>query len=398
MTTQSVLKQNNAIAATIMYYLSFVMLGLSLGVEGPSLPVLARHTASSLDRISLMFVFGSLGYLLGSFFGGLAYDRLPGHRFMAVTLAAMAAGITAVPLASALWTLLLVVFLLGMAKGALEVGCNTLLQWTHGNRVGPYMNGLHFCFGVGSFVAPLIIARILSATGDILWAFWSIALVCLPLAVWVWTSPDQPAHARSAKATGPSTPLLPAVLIALSFFLYVGAEVGFGSWIYTYAVTLELGTTVTAAYLTSAFWGLFTVGRLLGVWISTRVRAQTILLVDIAGCLSCLALIMLGSASSNVLWAGSVGLGLFMASIFPTLLMLAAERMRITGALTGWFMVGSGAGGMLLPWLIGQAFVSIGPRSMPVFIFVDVVANLSVLLWFLTNRANHPAVQAIQVD
>jgi fucose permease len=89
-----------------------------------------------------------------------------------------------------------------------------------------------------------------------------------------------------------------------------------------------------------------------------------------------------------------------MASIFPTILMLAGERMRISGAITGWFLVGSGAGSMLLPWLIGQAFVLTGPQAMPSIITVDIVAFLLVLIYFvlqpLAAKKENPAV--LQTD
>ena len=63
-----------------------------------------------------------------------------------------------------------------------------------------------------------------------------------------------------------------------------GAEIGFGNWVYTYALKLGLGTTITSAYITSAFWGTLTLGRLLGVWVSTRAWASTILFIDLFGC------------------------------------------------------------------------------------------------------------------
>src|SRR5688500_12271000 len=145
--------------ATIVYYLSFILLGASTAASGPSLPKLAEHTSSGLDRISLIFVFGSLGYLIGSYFGGRAYDRVPGHKLMAIAVLGLALVTALIPVAPALWLLLLAMFLSGLAAGILDVGCNTLLLWTHGKNAGPFMNGLHFFFGVGSFIAPLILAR-----------------------------------------------------------------------------------------------------------------------------------------------------------------------------------------------------------------------------------------------
>jgi FHS family Na+ dependent glucose MFS transporter 1 len=369
---------------TTAYYLSFIILGLVTAVEGPSLPTLARHTSSTLDQISLIFVVGSLGYLLGSIIAGKAYDRLPGHRFIAGTLSVMVITAIIFPLASTLWVLLLAALFKGLCTGAVDVGCNTLLQWVHKEKVGPFMNGLHFAFGFGSFFSPILLAQIFSATQEITWGFWIIAILIVPLAIWFWVLPEPPFRTNIEYVSKqPSIPFLPVLLIVLAFFLYVGAEVGFANWLYTYAVTVNLATTVTAAYLTSAFWGLFTLGRLLGIWISTRVNSRNILFADLIGCLASLSLIIFGKESAPLLWAGSIGLGLSMASIFPTIMMLAGESMQVSGTITGWFLVGGGAGGMLVPWLIGQAFTGSGPYGMMTIVLSALILNLVILAIFI---------------
>ena len=376
--------------ATIAYYLSFIILGASTAASGPSLPKLAEHTSSGLDRISLIFVFGSLGYLIGSFFGGRAYDRVPGHRLMAIALLTIGLASVLIPIAPVLWMLLLAMFLSGLAGGIIDVGCNTLLLWTHGKSAGPFMNGLHFFFGVGSFIAPLLLARVLIQTGDIHWLFWTVAIACLPLAIWYWFLSEPLTHTQAQERNNVSFPVLPVLLMVILFVLYVGLELGFANWIYTYALTLDLGTTITAAYLTSAFWGSFTFGRLLGVWVSTRAHSQAILFADLIGCAISTIIIMLWKDSSLALWIGSIGLGLSMASIFPTFLMLAGERMEVTGAMTGWFLVGSGAGSMLLPWLIGQIFVRTGAGAMTTVLLIDIAAIVLILLLFASQRIMTP--------
>jgi FHS family Na+ dependent glucose MFS transporter 1 len=393
MKNPSTIKHVNPLVITLVYYLSFIVFGLVSAAEGPSLPTLARHTASALDQLSLIFVFVSLGYLVGSFLSGQAYDRFPGHRLMALSLALIGASAVLIPAAGSLWLLLLAFFLLGLATGALDVGCNTLLLWVHGEKVGPFMNGLHFFFGVGALISPLILAQVLSITGDIHWLFWMCALACVPLVVWLWFLPEPPAAAHAANGVNAPFPVFPVVLLVVLFILYVGLEMGFGNWLYTYALTLKLGTEISAAYLTSALWGAFTLGRLLGVWTAARARSQTILFMDLTGCLASAAVILLWRESALALWIGSIGLGLCMASIFPTILMLAGERMRVTGAITGWFLVGSGAGNMILPWLIGQVFVGTGPQAMPVIVLVDIIALLLVLVYFVTQRVGLPAVR-----
>lgn len=372
---------------TAAYYISFIMLGLLTAAEGPALPGLAKNTSSTLDQISLIFVFGSFGYLVGSLLGGQAYDRIPGHRVLGFTLLTITVCTTLIPFVNSLWLLLLVLFVMGLAKGALDVGGNTLLLWVHGEKAGPFMNGLHFFFGIGASVAPLILARVLLVTGGIQWMFWLFALFSFPLAIWLWTLPEPPARNTEHANGNTPFPIVPVTLLVLFFLLYVGAEVGFGNWVYTYAVTLGLGTSITAAYLTSAFWGTFTVGRLVGIWVSTHLRPATILVVDLLGCLASLGVILLWRDTGAALWTGAVGLGLFMASIFPTTLMLAGERMQISGAMTGWFLAGASVGGMSLPWGIGQAFVRISPITMPVLVLVSVTVNLLVILLFLSRPA-----------
>ena len=216
--------------------------------------------------------------------------------------------------------------------------------------------------------------------------FWTFTILCLPIAVWFWFL-KEPKHVfPKEERNNAFFPILPVILVVILFILYVGLELGFGSWIYTYALTLNLDTEITAAYLTSAFWGSFTFGRLVGVWVSIRLRPVTILFTDIVGCALSILIIMFWKDSNTALWIGTFGLGLSMASMFPTFLLLAGERMQITGTITGWLLVGAGAGSMFLPWLLGQIFARTGPSAMTTVLLIDLVGILLFLLIFLGRR------------
>jgi len=73
---------------------------------------------------------------------------------------------------------------------------------------------------------------------------------------------------------------------------------------------------------------------------------------------------------------------------------MAQGRMRITGAVTGWFFVGASAGGMVLPWLIGQFFETVGPRATMVILFIDMTAAITILA-VLTFRSARPVYRWI---
>jgi FHS family Na+ dependent glucose MFS transporter 1 len=391
----SLTEKTGQISKTLAYYTGFIALGMVAAVIGPSLPFLAAHTHTQLNEISFLFTARALGYLLGSLQGGRLYDRLPGHPILVVMLCSMAIMMALVPLIPLLWLLAAVMLVLGMAEGAFDVGCNILLVWVHGRRVGPFMNGLHFFFGFGAFLAPVIIAQTILMTGDISWGYWGIALLMLPISVWLLRLPSPPdRRASEERRAGPADPLLIA-LIAAFFFLYAGAEVSYGGWIFTYTTALGLAegpaAAAQAAYLTSAFWLSLTLGRLLSIPIAARFRPRIILLGDLLGCLASIGLILIGPDTLPTVWVGTIGSGLFMASIFPTTISLAERRMAITGQITRWFFVGSGAGAMFMPWLIGQLFESIGPQITMLGILVELAIALLIFAWITSySRRSKP--------
>jgi MFS transporter, FHS family, Na+ dependent glucose transporter 1 len=379
---------------TIGYYGAFVALGMASAALGPSLPSLAEHTRSRMAEISILFVARSSGYLGGSLLGGRLFDRIAGHPVMGVALVLIAGMLGVAPLLSQLWLLAAFFLVLGVAEGALDVGGNTLLVWVHRDRVAPFMNALHFFFGLGALLSPLIIARSLLWGGGITFAFWALALLQLPAALWLLRLPTPASGALVAREAGGRGNGRLVALLVLFFALYTGAEVAFGGWIYSYAVALGLSSEAGAAYLTSTFWGTLTVGRLLAVPLAVRVPPRSLLLADGLGCLASLLVLLLARQSLAATFLGTGGLGLCMASIFPSALALAQGRLRITGQVTGWFCVGASIGGMGLPWLIGQFFESGGPHVTMVLLFGDMAAAVGVLA-ILTVQSARPFYQWI---
>lgn len=377
-TTLASPERSQRMASTAGYYAAFVGLGLVVAALGPTLPGLAENTRTGLSQISYLFTGRSLGYLVGSFLAGRLYDRVPGHPLMAAMLVVVGLALFLVPLASQLVLLLAIMALLGVAEGLVDVGGNSMVVWVNRDNVAPYMNGLHFFFGLGAFISPLIIAQMLLSDGGITWAFWSLALLILPVAFWISRIRSPARLVDKTSEGGVATNYWLTGLVALFLFLNVGVEISYGGWIYTYAVTLGLADETMAAYLTSVLWGSFTLSRLVGIPIAARFRPRTILLADLVGCLVSVGLILLFPSSRLALWVGVIVAGAFMASVFPVTLSWAERRMTMTGFVTSWFFIGASLGGMLFPWLIGQLFESIGPQVTMYSILADVVLAFAV--------------------
>jgi MFS transporter, FHS family, Na+ dependent glucose transporter 1 len=390
--------KSDALRRTFGYYFLFVCLGLDSAILGPTLPSLADQTRSHLGQMGLLFLAGAIGYTLGTLISGRVFDRLRGHPVMGIAQLFVAAMIFVIPFTPWFWLLLVILACKGFADGFINTGANILLVWTHGEKVGPFMNGLHFFFGLGAFLSPFLVAQVVGIAGGYRWAYWILAAIAglAGLRMVTLSGSPQPTHARDRETVRPARGPIPYPLVIsamLFLFFYVGAEITFGGWIYTYAVTLKLASIAGAAYLTSGFWLAFTVGRLISIPLATRFTPKQVILVALFSCLSILALGMIFSSSSTILWVMAIGLGFCMAPVWPTGFTLAGRSINLTGRLTGIILLGDSFGGMVLPSAVGQVIESTGPRAMVYLIFGSLVLNLLAFFGMLRLRpAKAPSI------
>jgi FHS family glucose/mannose:H+ symporter-like MFS transporter len=379
---------------TALYFTTFLVLGMSTASMGPTLPGLAGQVQVRLSQVSILFSTRASGYLVGALWSGRLYDRRNGHPIMAAALLGAAVMMALVPVMPSLWMLALVMLLLGGAESFLDVGANTLLVWLHREKVGPFMSALHFFFGLGAFLAPVIIAQVVLLTGRYSWAYWLLALCLLPVSAALLRppSPTSPHRDSNGRVDAPvHWPLL--LLYVLLFLTFVGPEGAYGGWIYSYAVNMQLADAQMAAYLTAAYWGSFTLSRLASIPLAARFSPRTLLIADLVGCLVSMGMLSVWNQSVPVVWLATILFGASIASVFPAAISYVGEKMAITGLVTSMFFVGACLGGILLPLVIGQFFELVGPQAVPWILFFCMIFSVVIFtaITVLQNRRIHPA-------
>jgi len=371
------------------YFLTFMSLGVVAASLGPALPTLAERTGVGFAQISILLTARSIGYMVGSPLAGRLLDRVKPHAVMIVGLVVMIATMLAVPEIPILWILVAILVLMGIAESAADVGGNTLLSWLYREDVGPFMNALHFCWGIGNVIAPAIMVQVFLLGGDLRWAFIALSVLILPPILWIMFQPA-PVNPRPVTVED-SQPInwLPVGLFTAFLLLYVGLEINFGSWIFTYAVERGFADE-TAGLLNSAYWGAFTVGRLLSIPLASKLRPSQLIQSELVLAAISLAVMTLWQDAPIALWIGTIGLGFSLSAIFPTTISLAERRIGISGKITGIFMAGAGLGGLILPLAIGYGIESVGPQAF-IYIMLTILALLLIVYRVVLRVAKTPA-------
>lgn len=110
-----------------------------------------------------------------------------------------------------------------------------------------------------------------------------------------------------------------AVMFAF-FFFYVGLEHMVGLFLSPFACRSSLNlNTKTGADITLGFYGTFALGRLLAIFVSTRLRPVKMVALSFLVCLGSATVLAAAAGTSQTwLWVGSVSAGLGMAATYAT--------------------------------------------------------------------------------
>ncbi|XP_012582187.1 PREDICTED: major facilitator superfamily domain-containing protein 4 isoform X2 [Condylura cristata] len=158
------------------------------------------------------------------------------------------------------------------------------------------------------------------------------------------------------------------VTAALVLFMTDGMTGAYSAFVYSYAVEkpLSVGHKV-AGYLPSLFWGFITLGRLVSIPISSRVKPATMVFVNVVGVVVTFLVLLVFSYNVIFLFVGTASLGLFLSSTFPSMLAYTEDILQYKGCATTVLVTGAGIGEMTLQMLVGSdapwTLVSSCPRQ-----------------------------------
>jgi fucose permease len=380
----------------ILAYITFILVGLPVGLLGVAWPTMRAGFALPLDAMGTLLISSTVGYFLSSFSIARLINRFGIGALLIFSSLLSALAAVGYTLAPAWWVIVGLGALAGFGGGILDAGLNTYMAAEYKESE---MQWLHAFFGLGATLSPIIMT--VSLSRFISWRpgyiFLGILMALWTVVFWLtysaWRAPKKvPETARESGQAGPGlmdyqTSVWKSLLHSqtwlgiLLFLIYTGAELTLGNWTYTLFTEGRGISPQIAGIFAGGFWAIFTAGRVLGGLYAHRVRLNALMFSAIS----------LSLAGSVLLWwnplplVGVLGVfvvGFGMAPIFPGLVSSTSQRVGESHAANtiGIQMSAASVGGALLPALAGFLAQRFSLEAIPVMLVVSLV-SLLVLYW-----------------
>lgn len=155
------------------------------------------------------------------------------------------------------------------------------------------------------------------------------------------------------------------VIVFLYFFNIVGGEQLYGNFVRTFSVDQLKFSRDEASYLDTAYWGAFTIGRLVGSLLSHIIPIKPLFMLDAILYLTAVTLQDIFATSSHaMMWTFTAFVGFMVAPLFPACVAFANTQIEVGGIVLTLIIFASGFGDLLYIWIAGIVYQQHGPRTL----------------------------------
>lgn len=396
-------------------FLIFFVISFLTNILGPLIPDIITGFHVSLTMAAVLPFAFFIAYGVMSIPAGFAVQRWGEKKLMVASFVAATLGATSFAAFPGYAMAVTSLFVIGAGMAVLQVAINPLLRVAGGEEHFAFNSAFaQLIFGAASFISPLVysdLVRHLDPTrhdlvglyavlrsmtnpalpwASIYWVFALVSGICVLLIALL----RFPAVERTAEESAGTLSMYRQLLrnkfvwlYFLSIIAYVGCEQGTADWMspflerYHHVDPHKAGADAVAYY-----WGLMTVGCLLGMLLLKLFDSRRVLIGFAVGALCMLTAALFGP--TEVSRVAFPCIGFFASIMWPTLVSLGLNSVpHHHGPLAGILCSGI-MGGALVPFVIGWLGDAYGLRSGMLFLYVTFGFVLSVGVWARPLIAN----------
>lgn len=303
---------------------AFVFFGISENIKGPALPLIQRDLQITEWQIGLLLSINSLGFLISCFFAAPLIRKLEAKAVLLISLLGMVLGGVAIFFSRSYTAFSLAYFAMYLTNGTLEIVLSILAARMFTTNTVVMMSISHFCYGLGSTIAPVCASFLMGTTvGGQALGWPGMYLVMLALGVVPILLGAAARFPKNGAADAQQLSMRECaknpLLWLLSAIIMTGviAELTAASWMVNLAEKAYGWPPLKAASLLSAFFLLFMLARLLlGPVIEKMGYAKSLVVFSALACVCSVAGLLGGDTLLLLLPLAGIGI----APIYPTVM------------------------------------------------------------------------------
>uniref|UniRef100_D3ZDM4 Major facilitator superfamily domain containing 4B2 like 1 n=1 Tax=Rattus norvegicus TaxID=10116 RepID=D3ZDM4_RAT len=368
-------------------FVCFKFQGMSVAILGPTFQDLAENVNRNISNLSLIFVGRATGFLCGTTIGGILFDHMNQFFLLGASMVATTVTLYLIPFCKTAVLLIITMSAFGASVGVVDTGAKLRKAPFLAYSMCPFLQLLLSSLLLMFFSSFLLLKKGFSTLPslhssqfpptipniqthslsfpcfvddmNLLWAYASIGTYVLVVSVFLFAlfcekrskQKKSSASAQEVRRAKYHRALL--CLLFLFFFFYVGAEITYGSYVFSFATTHVGMEESEAAGLNSIFWGTFAACRGLAIFFATCLRPGTMIVVSNIGSLASSFFLVLFDKSPLCLWIATSVYGASMATTFPSGISWIEQYTTLTGKSAAFFVIGAALGEMAIPAVIG---------------------------------------------
>jgi fucose permease len=397
-----------------LVFLIFFVISFLTNILGPLVPNIIDSFHLSLGLAGFLPFSFFVAYGVMSIPAGILIEKFSEKLVLILGfLLAFAGAITFVfftSFAIALFSL----FMIGLGMAMLQVVINPLLRAAGGEEHFAFNSVLaQLFFGAASFLSPLLYSYLVQnlhtsksnfllntlnkyVPESLKWVslYWVFAVIVLIMILVIWAIRIPKVELTDQERIGTADTFKELLrnrytwLFFFGTFMYVGTEQGISNWISKFLQTYHnLSPETIGASAVAWFWGLMTIGCLLGLGLLKLFDSRKILMAAVICAVISLTIALFGPADISR-WAFSF-CGFFLSVMWSIVISLGLNSVaNHHGTLAGILCTGI-VGGAIVPALIGVLSDMVGLRAAMFLIYGTLAYLFSMGIWAkpLVNNA-----------
>jgi len=392
----------------ILIFFIFFVISFLTNIIGPLIPEVIKGFSVSKGMAGLLNFSFFIAYGVMSIPAGILTERYKEKKVITGAFMLATMGALLFSFFPTFGVYLVSLFLIGVGMAILQVAINPLLRVSGGEENFAFTSVLaQLFFGGASYLSPLLYSylvtnltsgntsNLLLSTLDKLvpanlkWVsiYWIFAIIAIAMVVVIMFSRFPKVELNEDEKVGSIDTIREllknkyVVLFFFGIFAYVGTEQGVASWISKFLEDYHgMNAAVEGASATSWFWGLLTIGCLLGLGLLKLIDSKIILRIFSVAAMICLAT-ALTTGNGMIAYYGFIGVGFFASVMWSIVFSLALNSLKDNhGAFSGILCSGI-LGGAVIPLIVGILGDAFGLRVGISFVFLTLGYIFSISFW-----------------